>query len=114
MIPTWSCVDILEPSTHSIPYLLSKITGKDSSAHAEAHVHPGVKTLGFPGAGLCKTLAAVIPAGQHGVYLFSQANRHSTFVNNLKIVSSQLIRKEFGHELARWYRQPCSGATVIA
>ncbi len=30
----------------------------------------------------------------------------STFVNNLKTVSSRLIRKEFGRELARWYRQP--------
>jgi len=30
----------------------------------------------------------------------------STFVNNLKTVSSRLIRKEFGRELARWYRKP--------
>ena len=30
----------------------------------------------------------------------------STFVNNLKTVSSRLIRKEFGQELARWYRKP--------
>lgn len=30
----------------------------------------------------------------------------STFVNNLKTVSSRLIRKEFGWELARWYRKP--------
>jgi len=30
----------------------------------------------------------------------------STFVNNLKTVSSRLIRKEFGGELARWYRKP--------
>jgi putative transposase len=27
-------------------------------------------------------------------------------VNNLKTVSSRLIRKEFGHERARWYCQP--------
>jgi REP-associated tyrosine transposase len=30
----------------------------------------------------------------------------STFVNNLKTVSSRLIRKEFGRELACWYRKP--------
>ena len=30
----------------------------------------------------------------------------STFVNNLKTVSSRLIRKEFGRELSRWYRTP--------
>lgn len=30
----------------------------------------------------------------------------STFVNNLKTVSSRLIRKDFGRELARWYRKP--------
>src|SRR5215218_1264586 len=30
----------------------------------------------------------------------------STFVNNLKTVSSRLIRKEFGRELSRWYRKP--------
>jgi putative transposase len=30
----------------------------------------------------------------------------STFVNNLKTVSSRLIRKEFGPELSRWYRKP--------
>jgi putative transposase len=30
----------------------------------------------------------------------------STFVNNLKTVSSRLIRKEFGRELTRWYHQP--------
>ena len=30
----------------------------------------------------------------------------SIFVNNVKTVSSRLIRKDFGRELARWYRQP--------
>jgi putative transposase len=30
----------------------------------------------------------------------------STFVNNLKTVSSRLLRKEYGPALARWYRQP--------
>jgi putative transposase len=30
----------------------------------------------------------------------------SSSVNDLKTVSSRLIRKEFGYELARWYRQP--------
>ncbi len=30
----------------------------------------------------------------------------STFVNNLKTVSSRLIRKDFGRELSRWYRKP--------
>jgi putative transposase len=30
----------------------------------------------------------------------------STFVNNLKTVSSRLIRKEFGRALAHWYHQP--------
>jgi putative transposase len=30
----------------------------------------------------------------------------STGVNNLKTVSSRLLRKAYGAELARWYRQP--------
>ncbi|MGH8056052.1 MAG: IS200/IS605 family transposase [Candidatus Entotheonellia bacterium] len=30
----------------------------------------------------------------------------STFVNNLKTVSSRRIRKDFGRELSRWYRKP--------
>ena len=30
----------------------------------------------------------------------------STFVNNVKTVSSRLLRKAYGPELARWYRQP--------
>jgi putative transposase len=30
----------------------------------------------------------------------------STFVNNLKTVSSRLLRKAYGQELARWYRKP--------
>jgi putative transposase len=30
----------------------------------------------------------------------------STFVNNLKTVSSRLIRKEFGQELEHWYHTP--------
>lgn len=30
----------------------------------------------------------------------------STFINNLKTVSSRLIRKEFGGELSRWYHKP--------
>ena len=30
----------------------------------------------------------------------------STFVNNLKTVSSRLIRKEFRRELAQWYHKP--------
>ena len=30
----------------------------------------------------------------------------STFVNNLKTVSSRLLRKAYGPELATWYRQP--------
>jgi putative transposase len=28
------------------------------------------------------------------------------FVNNLKTVSSRLLRKAYGPELAKWYRQP--------
>jgi putative transposase len=28
------------------------------------------------------------------------------FVNNLKTVSSRLLRRDYGPELARWYRQP--------
>jgi putative transposase len=30
----------------------------------------------------------------------------STFVNNLKTVSSRMIRKEFHRELAQWYHKP--------
>ena len=30
----------------------------------------------------------------------------STFVNNLKTVSSRLLRRDYGPALARWYRQP--------
>jgi putative transposase len=30
----------------------------------------------------------------------------STFVNNVKTVSSRLLRKTYARELARWYRQP--------
>lgn len=30
----------------------------------------------------------------------------STFVNNVKTVSSRLLRKAYARELARWYRQP--------
>ena len=30
----------------------------------------------------------------------------STCVNNLKTVSSRLLRKAYGAELARWYQQP--------
>jgi putative transposase len=30
----------------------------------------------------------------------------STFVNNLKTVSSRMIRKQFSYDLATWYRQP--------
>ncbi len=30
----------------------------------------------------------------------------STLVNNLKTVSSRLLRKEYGSALARWYQQP--------
>jgi putative transposase len=30
----------------------------------------------------------------------------STFVNNVKTVSSRLLRKAYRTELARWYRQP--------
>ena len=32
--------------------------------------------------------------------------RMSTFVNNLKTVSSRLLQKAYGQELARWYRKP--------
>ena len=32
--------------------------------------------------------------------------RLSTFVNNLKTVSSRLLRKAYGQELACWYRKP--------
>ena len=32
--------------------------------------------------------------------------RLSTCVNNLKTVSSRLLRKAYGQELARWYRKP--------
>lgn len=30
----------------------------------------------------------------------------STFVNNLKTVTSRMVRKTYKHELDRWYRQP--------
>ena len=30
----------------------------------------------------------------------------STFVNNVKTVSSRLLRKAYGPALTRWYRQP--------
>jgi REP-associated tyrosine transposase len=30
----------------------------------------------------------------------------SRFVNNLKTVSSRLLRRDYGPELVRWYRQP--------
>jgi putative transposase len=42
----------------------------------------------------------------HLLISLSPTAQVSTFVNNVKTVSSRLIRKEFGRELSRWYRKP--------
>jgi putative transposase len=42
----------------------------------------------------------------HLLVLLSPTVQLSTFVNNLKTVSSRLIRKAFSQEVSRWYRKP--------
>lgn len=58
MISKWSCVDILEPLTYNIMYILSNVKGKDSSARAEAPVHPRGFTPGMNGGRLYKRYVA--------------------------------------------------------